>query len=213
MPIRAGVIVLFAWGLILSSGADLLGSAESPLGDQEQGRRLFEAKGCIVCHAPAGKPKEIGPSLTTLQRQQGLLELAGRLWNHAPAMQQSLAERGKAWPTLTTEEMANLAAFLLAKPSADRPGSKEKGQVLLFKKGCLKCHTFFGEGAGVGPDLTRFPHYDSPLEWATSIWDHAPKMRAKAEKLGTDYPRFEGDEMVDLVEFLKTSAARQQGAP
>jgi cytochrome c len=128
-------------------------------------------------------------------------------------MRQLLAERRKAWPTLTTEEMADLAAFLLAKPSADRPGSKERGQVLLFKKGCLKCHAFFGEGAGVGPDLTRFQHYDSPLEWATSIWDHAPKMQAKAEKLGTDYPRFEGGEMVDLVEFLKASAARQQGVP
>jgi mono/diheme cytochrome c family protein len=197
----------------LSLVADPSQSTEPFQGDREQGRRLFEAKGCIVCHAPTGKPKEIGPSLSALQRPQGLLELAGRLWNHAPSMQQLLAQQGKTWPTLSTKEMADLAAFFLAKPGADRPGSKTRGQVLLFKKGCLKCHTFFGEGAGVGPDLARFPHYGSPLEWATSVWDHAPKMRAKAEKLGTDYPRFEGDEMIDLVEFLKASAARNQGAP
>lgn len=198
--------------VLLSFGADLSQSAGPLQGDREQGRRLVEAKGCILCHAHAGKPKEIGPSLTTLQRPQGLLELAGRLWNHAPAMQQLLAKRGQAWPTLSTKEMADLAAFFLARPGADRPGSKARGQVLLFKKGCLKCHTFFGEGAGVGPDLTRYPHYDSPLEWATSVWDHAPKMRARAEQLGAGYPRFEAGEMVDLVEFLKASAARNQGA-
>jgi len=77
--------------------------------------------------------------------------------------------------------------------------------VLLLKKGCLKCHAFFGEGAGVGPDLNRYPHYDSSLDWLTSVWDHASKMRAKAEQLGTEYPRFEADEMVDLVAFLKLS--------
>ena len=201
-----GVAALFSFG------ADLSQSAEPLQGDREQGRRLFEARGCILCHAPAGKPREIGPSLTALQRPQGLLELAGRLWNHAPVMQQLLAERGKAWPTLSRKEMADLAVFLLARHGADRPGSEVRGQALLLKKGCLKCHAFFGEGAWVGPDLSRYPGYGSPLDWATSVWDHAPKMRAKAEKLGTDYPRFEADEMVDLVEFLKASAARNQGA-
>jgi hypothetical protein len=36
-------------------------------------------------------------------------------------------------------------------------------------------------------------------------------MRAKAEQLGTEYPRFEADEMVDLVTFLKASADRNKG--
>ena len=207
---RPNTAIFFTAALLLLPG-DLLWAGEAPQGDREQGRRLFEEKGCIQCHVPPGKPKEIGPPLATLQRRQGLLELAGRLWNHAPAMQQEFAERGKAWPTLSTKEMADLAAFLLAKPGADPPGSEAKGQVLLLKKGCLKCHTFFGEGAGVGPDLTRGPVYDSPLDWATGVWDHAPKMRAKAEQLGTEYPRFEADEMVDLVAFLKASADRNKG--
>jgi hypothetical protein len=126
-------------------------------------------------------------------------------------MQQEFAERGKAWPTLSTKEVADLAAFLLARPGADPPGSEARGQVLLLKKGCLKCHAFFGEGAGVGPDLSRSTVYDSPLDWATGVWDHAPKMRAKAEQLGTEYPRFEADEMVDLVAFLNASADRNEG--
>ncbi len=208
-PIRPNTAVLFTAVLLLLL-ADFVWSAEPPEGDREQGRRLFEEKGCIQCHVPSGKPKEIGPPLATLQRRQGLLELAGRLWNHAPAMQQEFAERGKAWPTLSTREMADLAAFLLARPGADPPGSETRGQVLLLKKGCLKCHAFFGEGAGVGPDLTRSSVYDSPLELATGVWDHAPKMRAKAEQLGTEYPRFEADEMVDLVAFLKASADRNK---
>ncbi len=206
---RAAVVLLMA--ALLLPGGDLLWSAELIEGDRENGGRLFEEKGCIQCHSPPGKPKEIGPPLAELQRRQGLLELAGRLWNHVPAMQQKLVERGKPWPKLTKNEMADLAAFLLAKLGADPPGSEAKGQVLLLKKGCLKCHSFFGEGAGVGPDLTRSLVYDSPLDWATGVWDHAPKMRAKAEQLGTEYPRFEADEMVDLVAFLKASADRNKG--
>lgn len=207
--IRPNTAVLFTAVLLLLP-ADLLWSAEPLEGDREQGRRVFEEKGCIQCHVPPGKLREIGPPLATLQRRQGLLELAGRLWNHAPAMQQEFTERGKAWPTLSTKEVADLAAFLLARAGADPPGSEARGQVLLLKKGCLKCHAFFGEGAGVGPDLTRSTVYDSPLDWAAGVWDHTPKMRAKAEQLGTEYPRFEADEMVDLVAFLKASADRNK---
>jgi mono/diheme cytochrome c family protein len=197
--------------VILLFVPDFVGAAEPLAGDPEQGRVLFEERGCIQCHSPPGKPKEVGPSLAALQRRQGLLQLAGRLWNHAPAMQEEFAKRGKTWPTFSKKEMADLAAFLLVRPGADPPGSVARGQVLLLKKGCLKCHGFFGEGAGVGPDLSRSTVYDSPLDWATGVWDHAPKMRAKAERLGTEYPRFEADEMVDLVAYLKASADRNKG--
>lgn len=207
--IRPHASVLFTAALLLLT-ADLLWSAEPPEGDREQGRRLFEEKGCIQCHVPPGKPKEIGPPLATLQRRQGLLELAGRLWNHAPAMHQKLVERGKTWPTLGRDEAADIAAFLLARPGADPPGREARGQVLLLKKGCLKCHAFFGEGAGVGPDLSRYPHYGSPMDLIVSMWGHAPKMQEKAEQLGTEYPTFEPDEMVDLVSFLKASADRNK---
>jgi len=199
-----GAAVAFV-ALALLPAAGLSQSAEPLQGDRERGRRLFEVKGCIECHAPPGKPKEIGPPLTELQQKQGLYQLAGRLWNHVPAMQEKLAERGKTWPTLSRNEMADLAVWLMARVGADPQGSAARGQVLLLKKGCLKCHAFFGEGAGVGPDLNRYPHYDSSLDWLTSVWDHASKMRAKAEQLGTEYPRFEADEMVDLVAFLKLS--------
>ena len=111
-PIRPNTAVLFTAVLLLLL-ADFVWSAEPPEGDREQGRRLFEEKGCIQCHSPPGKPKEIGPPLAALQRRQGLLQVAGRLWNHAPAMQEEFAKRGKTWPTLSTKEVANLAVFLL----------------------------------------------------------------------------------------------------
>ena len=57
--------------------------------------------------------------------------------------------------------------------------------------------------------VTYSPH-DSPLAWATSVWDYAPKMRATAEQRAMAYLRFEADEMMDLVEFLKASAGRSR---
>ena len=192
-------------GILFLVCQDRVWSADLVHGDRERGRRLFESKGCIECHVPPGKPKEVGPPLAELQRKQGIYELAGRWWNHVPAMQKEFSQRGKSWPTLSIQEVADLAAWLMARQNADPPGNEAKGRVLLLKKGCLKCHALFGDGNRVGPDLSTYPNYNSPLEWAASVWNHAPKMRAKAEELDIEYPRFEAHEMVDLVEFLKLS--------
>jgi cytochrome c2 len=204
---RWSSLVLSVVTLVLC-GAGFSLSAELPEGDRDRGRRLFDDKGCVVCHTPPGKPRGIGPALAELQRPQGLFELAGRLWNHAPAMHELLEQRGQSWPALSKTEMADLAAWLSARPGGDRRGSASRGQALLLKKECLKCHAFFGEGTGVGPDLSRYPHYGDPLDWVTSVWNHAPKMRAEATRLRTGYPRFDAGEMVDLLEFLRMSVGR-----
>ena len=37
---------------------------------------------------------------------------------------------------------------------------------------------------------------------ATTMWSHTPAMAAKAIAVGVLYPRFAGDEMLNLVAFL-----------
>lgn len=192
-------------GILFFVCVKLVWSADLVKGDKERGRRLFESKGCIECHVPPGREKEVGPPLAALQKRQGLYQLAGRWWNHVPAMQKEFLQRGKPWPTLGAQEVADLAEWLMARQNADPRGNEAKGRLLILKKGCLKCHALFGEGSRIGPDLSSYPHYNSPVEWAASVWNHSPKMRAKAEELRIDFPRFEANEMVDLVEFLKIS--------
>jgi hypothetical protein len=120
----------------------------------------------------------------------------------------TLLKEGTEWPKITPLEMADLMAYLQADPSRDPAPSLPRGQGLLVRKGCLKCHRFRGEGGSVGIELTKYPDgYQSPVAWATLIWNHSPRMAGHAARMGLLYPRFSSDEMGNLLGFLRSAAA------
>lgn len=201
-PIRLLTAMLLGGGLL---AAGMHAAAEMP-GDAEQGEKLFISKDCSRCHMPFGEWRG-GPKLEVLQRRQGALELAGRLWNHAPAMFEMLSREGLEWPRITVEEMADLMAYLQADPSRDPSPNLFAGQVILVRKGCLKCHRLRGEGGSLGIELTKYHGgYESPLVWAATIWNHSPQMAEHVRRMDLLYPRFTGEEMVNLFGFLKHAA-------
>lgn len=197
------VVAGIAAALLLGSAGP---AAPQATGDVERGRAVFTAGGCVRCHVPRGQAGE-GPPLEDLRRPQGAYELAGRFWNHAPAMFTTLLGQGVAWPEIGEAEMADLMAYLQADPSRDPAPSLFRGQTVLVRKGCLKCHRFRGEGGFVGIELTQpHPGYRSPVAWASAVWKHAPRMAVEARRMGVSYPRFTGKEMADLVGLLRSAA-------
>ena len=203
---RAVLTLLLVTGVgVLVAGAAV--AADAP-GDAVRGRAVFEGKGCARCHLPRGPGPGMGPPLEVISGSQGALQLAGRLWNHAPPMFAAFEKEGLRWPEFTREQMADLMAYLQADPARDPTPDLFQGQVMLIRKGCLKCHRLRGEGGAVGIELTTYHgRYESPVAWATTIWNHAPRMAGHAARLGVLYPRFTGDEMGNLVEFLKRATA------
>lgn len=184
-------------------------AAQTPPGDAARGQNVFASRQCARCHLPRGQ-RGIGPALEELRRPQGAYELAGRLWNHAPAMFTALTQEGVAWPKIGAAEMADLMVFLLADPRRDPSPDLARGQVVLVNKGCLKCHSLRGEGGRIGPDLAeRRAGFAPATTWAAALWEHTPRMAAVAITQGVLYPRFSGDEMVNLIGFLRSGA----GAP
>jgi cytochrome c2 len=196
-----------AAGVAVALAAFTAAAAAQAPGDPGRGRVVFEAKHCARCHVPREQGPGMGPALQMVRRPQGMLQLAGRLWNHAPAMLAALGQQGLTWPSLDAEQMADLAAFLQADPARDPPPDLLQGQATLIRKGCLKCHRLAGEGGSVGIELTRYPEgYRSPVAWAAAVWGHAPRMAQEAQRAGVLYPRFIGDEMANLVAFLRSRA-------
>lgn len=182
--------------------------ASQTTGDAGRGQVTFVVKRCAQCHH-AQDAKGVGPAIEELRRPQGAYELAGRLWNHAPAMFTVLTHEGLTWPEIDTAEMADLMAYLGADASRDPAPDLVKGQMTLVGKGCLKCHTFRGEGARVGPDLAgRRSGYAPPATWAATMWRHTPRMAAKALERGVLYPRFSGAEMLNLLAFLRSAGEK-----
>ena len=181
--------------------------AEAP-GDAARGAHVFTDKGCARCHRPAGSTG-VGPALEVLRRPQGAYELAGRLWNHVPAMFTVLVQERLPWPTISAPDMADLMTYLGADPTRDPAPDLLKGQLTLISKGCLKCHAFRREGGRVGPDLAeRQDAYAPAWTWAAAMWAHTPRMAQVAIARGVLYPRFAEDEMVNLLGFLKSGGAR-----
>jgi len=199
-PLAAILLVGAAAAVAGPTAAELRGAAE-------RGRALFTSKECARCHKPRGE-RGLGPPLEELRRRQGILELAGRLWNHAPAMLGVFEYEKLEWPRLSTPEMADLVAYLQADPARDPAPNLPRGQVLLVQRGCLKCHRLRGEGGALGIELTTYPGgYEFPVVWAASIWNHSPRMAGQAAQIGVLYPRFTGEEMADLFGFLRSVAA------
>ncbi len=185
-------------------------------GDPEVGRAVFADKACVRCHLPRGSPAG-GPALEALRRPQGEMELAGRLWNHVPGMFAALTQDRSEWPRITAGEMGDLMAYLQADPARDAEPDVAKGQLVLLRKGCLKCHRLAREGGRIEPDLAeRRADYESAAAWAAAMWTHTPAMAAMAARQGIAYPRFSGDDMGHLLGFLKqagTSGPRRSATP
>ena len=189
------------------------GRAGTPEPTADPGSALFAAKQCARCHPP--RPEHgAGPALEELRRPQGEMQLAGRLWNHVPAMAGLLERQRLDWPTITPAEMAQLMTYLQAERARDPKPDVQKGRSALMRKDCLKCHRFRGEGGAVNPDLAaRRADYASASAWAAAMWAHTPGMAAMATARGVPYPRFAGDEMGDLVGFLRQAATLRRTGP
>jgi len=198
--------LLLGRALALAGSSAGTGMAAEAPGDAERGRAVFAAKQCVRCHASRGQPS-VGPVIEEVRRRQGAYELAGRFWNHAPAMFTSLRREGIEWPEISLAEMADLMAYLQADASRDQAPDVFQGQILLVRKGCLKCHRYRGEGGKIAEELTQYhPGYQSPVAWAGAVWKHAPRMAEEARRMGVSYPRFTGEEMGNLVGLLRSTA-------
>jgi cytochrome c2 len=195
------VVVAGVGALVVATGLVVAGPP-----DPESGRAVFVDKQCDRCHRPRGDAGS-GPALEDLRRPQGAMELAGRLWNHVPGMLATVSREGLEWQKIDTVQMDALMAYLQAQPSRDPAPDVSRGQVVLVRKGCLKCHSLRREGGRVEPDLAdRRADYESPAAWAAAMWTHTPRMAAMAERQGVAYPRFAGDEMGNLLGYLKSVA-------
>ena len=104
--------------------------------DPLAGRQVFLQKGCQTCHAVWGEGGSLGPDLGKEGVWHSVMQLAGVLWNHSPEMIEKMRERRISRPTISSAEMADLAAFLYFLNYFDAPGDPVRGKLLFSQKGC-----------------------------------------------------------------------------
>jgi mono/diheme cytochrome c family protein len=186
------------------------------VGDPQEGADLFfEKKGCAHCHAANGVGGKSAPDLGFNRLpQSSITQTVSAMWNHAPKMWDGMLAQKIAYPDLDREDMVNLLAFLYTAHYVDEPGDADRGAVLFLSKGCEGCHGASGVASGLAPDLASVTGVDTPIVWAETMWNHAPKMEARMQQLGAPWPKFEGGEMNDLLAYVRgvCGGARQESA-
>ncbi len=179
------------------------------IGNPRAGKLLFAEKGCIKCHAIAGTGGAVGPDLGTRRPRRHVAAMAGALWNHGAGMWAKMRELGVPFPKFTDREIADLLSYLHFAQYMGGRGDAAKGSQLFREKSCSQCHAAGSDGPKVGPDLAASNAIRSPFHWASAMWNHAPAMREKARATQIAWPRFQNDEMRDVVEFLRSRRARK----
>ena len=168
-------------------------------GSPDSGRRLFGDKGCTICHSADGRTGTGAPDPLNISAYKSVTEIAGAMWNHGPDIWAQMQLAGVTRPTFAGPEMADIVSYLYFLRYSDKAGDSVAGKRLFADKGCARCHSP-AQSLG-GSDALA-----SPIKLMTAMWNHAPAMEKLIQEEGLNWPVFQGDEMRDLIEYLKSSA-------
>lgn len=178
-------------------------------GDELRGQRLFESKGCAVCHGLRGEGGTVGPDLSSVSDKETPIAWTQAMWNHAPVMQAEAAKLGMPWPRFDGSEMNDMLAYIRTVCGGPRrefellPANPDRGWQLFQSKSCIVCHTVKGEGGHVGPELGPAPKRPLTIvQFAGTMWNHSPEMWREMKVRNIPRPTFAGREMADLIAFL-----------
>ena len=208
MRMRHAILLSAALQLAVFPGAAAAQETYVLWGDPVKGRQVYADKQCADCHAINGVGGTLGPDLGHAPaRHYTVTQMAGIMWNHAPAMRRLAEQRGRAFPAFSETEMLDLLTYLYSLRFLDAAGDVPRGARLFRSKGCAACHAMTREQPGIGPALSAFRQYASPVLWAQIMWTHAATMEAKMRELGLRWPTLEGNEMVDLVTYIRSATS------
>jgi cytochrome c2 len=178
-------------------------------GDPMAGQHLFVQKSCKKCHVPIGDAERgTGPSLQWQVHDRSVAEIAGAMWNHGPKVWAKIEHSDIPQSVFSKNEMLDLIAYLYSISYRDSAGNVSKGQHLFEEKGCIGCHAVRGGEEGIGPNLATSAAITSPLHLAAAMWDHATIMEKEVENRGSTWPKFQGNEMRDLIAYVRSFTPR-----
>ena len=176
-------------------------------GNPEEGRRLFDSKGCIRCHAIRGIGGKGGGDLGKKARAfyKSLTQIASSLWNKGPTVLARMAQNGSGIPKFTPREMADLLAYLYFLHFIDEPGDPANGKKISVEMGCSRCHGQDGKrGELMHIDLSRYQKAINPMDIVAGTWNHSAEIEKAMKEKSIPWPRFKKGEMADLLEFIRS---------
>jgi mono/diheme cytochrome c family protein len=159
--------------------------ASFTLPDPASGREPFE-KNCAQCHTG---------SLSLDKRLSGmtLTDVAAAMWNHVPRM--------LTVPTVGTDDMHKIVAYVWEKQYLGPSGNAGKGRKVFQDKHCASCHD---DPTFTQAHFMRGGKVFTPLSMVSVLWLHGPQMLEQMKKRGVTWPRLSPEDISNLVSYLNT---------
>jgi cytochrome c2 len=81
-------------------------------------------------------------------------------------------------------------------------GDPFRGRTLFVEKRCVQCHSVWGHGGTLGPEIVSVVARKSLPSLAGSFWNHTPRMIEEMTASGYSWPTLARREMADILSYL-----------
>jgi len=120
-----------------------------------------------------------------------------------------MAQTQTGIPKFTAKEMADLLAYLYFLHFIDEPGNPVNGKKAYLEMGCVKCHGLDGKpGDWMRVDLSKYQKVSHPIDIVAGLWNHSLEIEKAMKEKGISWPRFKREELVDILEFIRSPKKR-----
>jgi mono/diheme cytochrome c family protein len=82
------------------------------------------------------------------------------------------------------------------------PGNPAGGSRIFRDRGCVECHSIWGNGGTLGPDFAVVGAGRSMQQLAGEFWNHTPRMIATVRRQGFQWPTFTESELADIISYI-----------
>lgn len=163
-------------------------------GNPKSGEQLFNNLRCSDCHAVYGVGGSTAPDLGTLLagKQLDMYVVIEALWNHSPRMWASFARTKRTPPELSTQDLADLLAYLYFVNFQHLNNDAAHGKDLFSVRLCSSCH---GAGSKSIPAINR-------EELLAGFWNHVPKMLEACRQQGIEWPRLAPGDLSAIIDYM-----------
>ena len=125
--------------------------------------------------------------------------------NRLSATTPAAARRRRLAGSLTFAALAvtlGLAGGNRGSDGAAVEGDPFRGRETFGDKGCSRCHSVWGHGGELGPEITVVVKGKTWYELVGDFWNHTPRMIDAIGQQGYSWPLLNRDEMADLLSYL-----------
>jgi mono/diheme cytochrome c family protein len=164
--------------------------------------KLFASLKCASCHGDKGQ----GGSAPALAGSSGPVSspdaMAAAMWSHATRMWEAVDAAKIERPQITTEQAADLYAYLSGGSDRQNPvGDAARGQQVFEAKLCASCHEQFDTGA---PNLAAKAGQFSAFSMVAALWQHGRGMLSRMVAQNKQWQVLSAQEMADIIAYLNT---------